>query len=52
MRMKIGVKDLVLKVLRGAVIDRFVDHTQEFTILLVEKKVFRAWAILKAKKGK
>ena len=38
MRMKIGVKDLVLKVLRGAVIDRFVDHTQEFTILLVEKK--------------
>ena len=39
MRMKIGVKDLVLKVLRGAVIDRFVDHTQEFTILLVEKSV-------------
>ena len=38
MRMKIGVKDLVLKVLRGAVIDRFVDHTQEFTILLVERK--------------
>ena len=36
--MKIGVKDLVLKVLGGAVIDRFVDHTQEFTILLVEKK--------------
>ena len=38
MRMEIGVKDLVFKILRGAVIDRFVDHTQEFTILLVEKK--------------
>ena len=49
--MEIGVRDLVFKILRGAVIDRFVDRTQEFTIRSSKKKVFRAWGILKAIKG-
>ena len=38
MRMQVGVKDLVLKVLRRPMINGLIDHAQQLAVLFIEKK--------------